>query len=354
MKPSTGKGSKITLITANGANQSEAIDSDSDGEYSPNAQRVADFDESDIDDSPTDTLGLTAEDELIYGAEDDPTTSGTDDFDDNDDDNDNEQDDYAIDTTTQTLLESSPLILQHASILLTRISKSLSIPFTKTGGLNFTHHKCIDNFESGSEWELSIRKGDHIVIASLTSDATNPTSSTNPKQQDRWASIVGSPSSSTSVNSSNKQGQEDRWASIIDSPSSSTSVDPPGKQQDRWASIIDSPSSSTSVDPEKQQDRWASIVDENDTNPPSPLKNGQLNNKKRVCIKIEPKSEDFLNQLKGFIDHQDQYGEGWLTGLKVRIRATKVSSSPQRSIKITLLDIGLIPDSYVASINSIA
>jgi hypothetical protein len=289
------------------------MDSDSEGEYSPSAQRISDFEDDSSEDehSPDDSLRLTPEDEVLsYDEEEGNTGEGSDasgswgDFD--------EDYDQDNDLITSTLLNTSPLILQHLSTLFTRISASQAIPFKNNDPVKVSRCKAVHGFEKVSEWEMTIQKGEELLVVSLGDLVLTTTNR-------------GSPTKNSAT-----------------SPSKGTAGTP--------------------TDPTKQ-DRWASIIDEDDTRPPSPLKKRPLKpsvRKKSVKMKLEPDLPDFLNQMKEFINYQDSYGVSWVTGLKVRVRAKKKAplqsslsrSSTERKIKITMLDIGLIPSSYIELKNS--
>ncbi|KAJ3266540.1 hypothetical protein HDU76_011926, partial [Blyttiomyces sp. JEL0837] len=76
--------------------------------------------------------------------------------------------------------------------------------------------------------------------------------------------------------------------------------------------------------PLSQADRWGSIEADDDENnglagPPSTRGNASKKGA-NIQIRMEPEPKEFVAQLHEFIEYQNKYGTGWVTGTKLRIK----------------------------------
>ena len=67
--------------------------------------------------------------------------------------------------------------------------------------------------------------------------------------------------------------------------------------------------------------------------------------KKEVAITFDPPLDSFVKEIYQFMEYNKNYGDGWLTALKVKI----VGSWTKKVATVHLADIGLIPGNYCES-----
>ncbi|KAI8806157.1 hypothetical protein BJ742DRAFT_817749 [Cladochytrium replicatum] len=91
-------------------------------------------------------------------------------------------------------------------------------------------------------------------------------------------------------------------------------------------------------------DRWCSI----DEVPEALAKSKE---KQSLQIVTEPDREEFGAQIRQLIQYQKLYGTGWVTGVKLRVKgkgkAADWGEEVTGKVKITMQDIGLLPDNYL-------
>lgn len=89
----------------------------------------------------------------------------------------------------------------------------------------------------------------------------------------------------------------------------------------------------------EQKERWSSIDDSLDTAADTSIS---------VKIDLEPILGDFYKEIKVFLECNRKYGDGWKTALKVKIKGE--DSTGVRLVKLEMVDIGLVPKSYIKDI----
>ena len=84
---------------------------------------------------------------------------------------------------------------------------------------------------------------------------------------------------------------------------------------------------------DRVKERWSSI-DEVANNEPAA--------KKAINIAIDPPLESFAKEIHQFLGYNKNYGDGWLTALKVKI----VGNWTNEKASLQLVDLGLVPGNY--------
>jgi hypothetical protein len=82
------------------------------------------------------------------------------------------------------------------------------------------------------------------------------------------------------------------------------------------------------------KERWSSIDELTASAPP-----------KSIELSLEPPLEEFSKQVLQFLGFNKNYGDGWLTALKVKVYGSWATGTG----KVILKDLGLVPGNYVES-----
>ncbi|KAI8895161.1 hypothetical protein BC833DRAFT_623282 [Globomyces pollinis-pini] len=91
-----------------------------------------------------------------------------------------------------------------------------------------------------------------------------------------------------------------------------------------------------SIEPPKDMNsRWSSIDDLGSSKKPKDLK--------KVLLEFEPPLDDFCKEIIQFLGYNKNYGDGWLTALKVRV----FGSWKTGKAIVKLKDLGLVPGNYI-------
>ncbi|KAJ3320177.1 hypothetical protein HDV06_005654 [Boothiomyces sp. JEL0866] len=88
---------------------------------------------------------------------------------------------------------------------------------------------------------------------------------------------------------------------------------------------------------EEKKERWSSIDD---------LEEKKSVPQKSVSIKMDPPAEAFHKEIEQFLGYNKNYGDGWLTALKVKIYGNWTLGVSL----VVLKDLGLVPGNYIEPI----
>lgn len=84
---------------------------------------------------------------------------------------------------------------------------------------------------------------------------------------------------------------------------------------------------------EKSKERWSSIDE---------IGEPETMSKKDVSIILEPPVDNFVHEVDQFLGYNKNYGDGWLTALKLKI----LGNWESKKIRVQLVDLGLVPGNY--------
>ncbi|KAJ3271430.1 hypothetical protein HDV01_006636 [Terramyces sp. JEL0728] len=88
---------------------------------------------------------------------------------------------------------------------------------------------------------------------------------------------------------------------------------------------------------EETKERWSSIDDLEEKKPVA---------QKSVNLKMEPPAESFYKEIEQFLGYNKNYGDGWLTALKVKIYGNWTLGVSL----VVMKDLGLVPGNYIEPI----
>ncbi|KAI8834706.1 hypothetical protein BC829DRAFT_406968 [Chytridium lagenaria] len=164
---------------------------------------------------------------------------------------------------------------------------------SKMGPIRLAKKKVLYKFSKVSEWEMDL-KATEIVVVTYLPGSFNETTSERRQSED----VAKCDAKASSL---------DRWVSIEE-------------DDDDDLSSLSNTQASAGVDNAMTKDPMSHIP----------------------AITLVPDPASFVDQIKEFLDYQPVYGSGWVTAIKVRVKEGKTGNT-----RLQMLDIGLVPTSYV-------
>ncbi|KAJ3105633.1 hypothetical protein HDU97_007840 [Phlyctochytrium planicorne] len=202
----------------------------------------------------------------------------------NDDDDDDENYIMFTDEVSCYLPRAMALLEQHAKAEEIRLQKK----------------KVLYNFSKVTEWEMDLTSREIVVISYIAGSPIDPEIVQATKKAEQ------AKSKDSDDKAEKEEGSLDRWGSIEE-------------DDDNLVSLSSTNDTAVACGTESKRDPMSHLP----------------------VISLIPEPASFFSQLKEFIDYQPVYGPGWITAIKVRV------NDQQGTTKLRMLDIGLVPTSYV-------
>ncbi|KAI9202336.1 uncharacterized protein BJ171DRAFT_183228 [Polychytrium aggregatum] len=241
--------------------------------------------------------------------------------------------------------------------------------------LDFYCVKAAFEFSKVTEWEMSIKEGNELIVAEIVprkqphvpETQTPPTSLEAAKHVDgsanaATAAAIHTPESDTlSAKAPNSTAQPAAAASDLPASTNHSSGLPSAKRDSLRGSEPTNLNTGNNAGQSEERDRWASVDDLDESGMGALVDSGNsVDSQHNILVSSDPSGDSDIQalfpfkevefepeasvigtKLREFVGYQKAYGEGWLTGVKLTIRGS------QARVKIRLLDLGLIPGNYV-------
>lgn len=96
--------------------------------------------------------------------------------------------------------------------------------------------------------------------------------------------------------------------------------------------LVVTKSTTSQAAPTSTEERWSSIDDIG----------SYEQEKKDITLLLEPGAQAFAHEIEQFLGYNQNYGNGWLTALKVKI----LGNWTTKKVRVQLIDLGLVPGNY--------
>lgn len=283
---------------------------------------------------------------------------------DNSDDGDEHQGTLKTKTCKETSFMTTLGRDDRVSLAYPRFSNLLSplIASSGTTKLSVYHARALYSFAKGSDWEMDLETLEDVAV--IIEEPVVFVNVHPPPSQDSKHPLLSKSSSKSMGNLSGRFGAANGLKTGHVLSCSGLAVPTP-VHQDRWASLDD----------DHESDRGAVSQDEtlrdSSKNPVSDSGHAHsldqvLGSKSAhtatttalptdsISLTLDPCLSDFAETLKKFMDHSKDYGSGWATALRLKIKGSLQGAGQKTrgKIQLRLDDIGLVPENYIERIQA--